>query len=100
MWGAKGEIKTNRGDNIFFELQFKSVNSLTQIINELIHVLKEKDSMSSVTFLIVLLKILSELYDGVFSLKLKTPPLWYNFQSFFKKLWTPIIPLLFHGFVC
>ena len=52
-WGAKGDIRISNGLRITNELHFWSKSSLTHIIRELIHVLKDNFCMSSFTFLLL-----------------------------------------------
>src|SRR5690606_9690028 len=79
---------------------FCCCNSFTQIINWETDVLKEKFSMSSVTFLMVLC---NDLYISAVGSSLVTiNPLSsaYKRHSFLRKPNTPVIPAVFQGFAC
>ena len=81
-------------------LHFNAVNSFTAIINVETEVLKEKFSISSCTFLIVLCKTFNSSLVAISSETSKLSPLKYNFHNFFKKDETPEIPEVFQGLVC
>src|SRR5690606_2777979 len=82
-------------------LHFKSVRSFTQIMNDDTDVLKEKRSISSSTFLIILCNAFHSALVGSPSLTEKFPPSsWNNFQNLRRNLKTPSIPLVFQGLLC
>ncbi len=75
-------------------------NSFTQIINCETEVLKEKPSISSATFLMVLCNDFKLSFDGSLLVTIKPLSSKYKRHNFFKNPKTPEIPAVFQGFAC
>src|SRR5690606_8419210 len=86
MCGAYGDIKINRGSNMSFEVHFWAVNSFTAIIKVDTEVLKEKFSISSSTFLMVLCNVFKLSFAGDVSVTLSPLSSKYSFHNFLRKL--------------
>src|SRR5690606_15611958 len=64
-------------------------------------VLKEKRSISSSTFLMILCKAFHSAFSGSSSLTANPPSAsWNNFQNLRRNLYTPSMPLVFQGLLC
>src|SRR5690606_7663035 len=95
-----------KGSKISRALHFWAANSFTQIIKVATEVLKEKSSISSSTFLMVLCRVfrlsarISPVRGGLSIVNCPSGPEWYRRHNFFKKLYTPEIPAVFQGLDC
>ena len=98
MCGANGDSNATSGSRIARLRQ--SPNSLRQIMKAATDVLKEKFSMSSRTFRIVLCSVLSSLSVGASSVTARASPSKKSRQNRFRNLCTPSMPFVSQGFDC